>query len=211
MSNFLKTIKSHRNIFFFNITYLVFAALYFLTQKNFEFLWYLVVLFFLFFLIILTLEHTHFDHLILWGFSIWGLLHLLGGGLVIKDNVLYGLILLPLFEMQNEWVLKYDQVVHFYGFGVATLACAVLLSSKLRVQKLTTQLKFLIVCMGMGLGALNEVIEFLAVIFIPETNVGGYVNTSLDLISNALGSCCALIFVPRYFNTALSVKVNQNA
>lgn len=208
MNALLKTIKSHQDIFFFNSAYLATASLYFAMQKNFEFLWYLVVLFFLFFLIILTLKHTHFDRFVLWGLSMWGLLHLLGGGLKVGDDVLYSVVLWPFFEIQGVWVLKYDQVVHFYGFGVATLACAALLSPQLGVRKLTPSLKFLIVCMGMGLGAVNEVIEFLAVVFIPETNVGGYANTALDLVSNAFGSCCALFFVPRYFKTALPVKEN---
>lgn len=206
MSYFLQTIKSHRYVFFFNIAYLTFASVCFLTQRNFEFLWYLAVLFCLFFLIIWTLKYSQFDSFILWGLSLWGLLHLLGGGLKVGGDALYGLVLVPFFQIQTEWILRYDQLVHFYGFGVATVACAALVSQRTKDQRLTGLLKFLIVCMGMGLGALNEIIEFLAVVFIPETNVGGYVNTSLDFISNALGSCCALLLVPRYFNAALSAK-----
>ena len=37
---------------------------------------------------------------------------------------------------------------------------------------------------GSGFGALNEVVEFIAVLTIPETNVGGYENTGWDLVAN---------------------------
>ena len=48
---------------------------------------------------------------------------------------------------------------------------------------------------GMGLGALNEIIEFIAVLIIPETNVGGYVNTGWDLVANLTGCLFAGILI----------------
>jgi len=48
---------------------------------------------------------------------------------------------------------------------------------------------------GLGLGALNEVIEFMAVLLVPATNVGGYVNTGWDLVSNTAGAAIALAAV----------------
>jgi hypothetical protein len=48
---------------------------------------------------------------------------------------------------------------------------------------------------GMGLGALNEIIEFVAVLIIPETNVGGYVNTGWDLMANLAGCLFAGILI----------------
>ena len=47
---------------------------------------------------------------------------------------------------------------------------------------------------GMGLGALNEVVEFVAT-RIAETNVGGYVNTGWDLVYNALGASLAAVII----------------
>jgi putative membrane protein len=38
-------------------------------------------------------------------------------------------------------------------------------------------------------------VEFIAVLSFPQTNVGGYVNTSLDLVFNALGAIAAVIFI----------------
>ena len=50
---------------------------------------------------------------------------------------------------------------------------------------------------GMGVGALNEVIEFLATLALPDTNVGGYHNTGRDLIANLLGAATAAVVVVR--------------
>jgi hypothetical protein len=44
----------------------------------------------------------------------------------------------------------------------------------------------------MGLGAVNEIIEFAAVLGLPDTNVGGYLNTGLDLVFNAIGAIIAM-------------------
>ncbi|NIP97158.1 MAG: hypothetical protein GWO24_28490 [Akkermansiaceae bacterium] len=48
---------------------------------------------------------------------------------------------------------------------------------------------------GMGFGALNEVVEFIAVLVLPETNVGGFYNTGWDLVYNLLGSLVAVSII----------------
>jgi hypothetical protein len=48
---------------------------------------------------------------------------------------------------------------------------------------------------GMGLGALNEVIEFAATLLVPETNVGGYFNTGWDLVANTTGATFAAVVI----------------
>ena len=49
--------------------------------------------------------------------------------------------------------------------------------------------------MGAGVGSINEVLEFIAVERVPETNVGGYDNTMLDLIFNLIGGVLAVAFL----------------
>ena len=44
---------------------------------------------------------------------------------------------------------------------------------------------------GLGFGALNEVVEFVATLLVPETNVGGYRNTGWDLVANLVGATVA--------------------
>jgi hypothetical protein len=48
---------------------------------------------------------------------------------------------------------------------------------------------------GMGFGALNEVVEFIATLTMPETNVGGYQNTGWDLVANLAGSIVAVLLI----------------
>jgi hypothetical protein len=93
--------------------------------------------------------------------------------------------------------LKYDQVAHAYGFGVATWLCWQGLRGSLRgyrrhgmaVQP-TPGLMVIAAAAGAGFGALNEIVEFVAT-KLTVTNVGGYENTGWDLVYNALGAVVA--------------------
>ena len=129
--------------------------------------------------------------------SIWGLAHMAGGLVVVPESwpvmgtnrVLYSLWLIP-------DRLKYDHVVHAYGFGVTTWVCwqglrAALGGRHQRVRP-TPGLMLLCAAAGLGFGALNEVIEFAATLLVPETNVGGYFNTGWDLVANLFGATVAV-------------------
>jgi hypothetical protein len=107
--------------------------------------------------------------------------------------VLYSLWLIP--ER-----LKYDQIVHAYGFGVTTWLCWHILRQGLRQPDggtLRPTFGMLVLCAaaGMGFGALNEVIEFIAVLTLPNTNVGGYENTGWDLVANLVGTIIAALVI----------------
>lgn len=133
----------------------------------------------------------------LWCLSIWGLAHMAGGLVMVPESwpvmgtnrVLYSLWLIP-------DRLKYDHLVHAYGFGVTTWVCwqglrAALGGRPHRVRP-TTGLMVLSAAAGLGFGALNEVIEFAATLLVPETNVGGYLNTGWDLVANLFGATVAV-------------------
>ena len=105
------------------------------------------------------------------------------------NRVLYSLWLVP-------DRLKYDHVVHAYGFGVTTWVYwqglrAALGGRHQRVRP-TPGLMLLCAAAGLGFGALNEVIEFAATLLVPETNVGGYLNTGWDLVANLFGATVAV-------------------
>ncbi len=161
---------------------------------------YVGVLVFFSVLILATLKKTNFDYITLWGLSIWGLLHMSGGSLRIGDNVLYALEVFRFLEVGDTYVLKFDQVVHAFGFGVTTLVAYHLL--KPRISKMHKGLLYgLCVFIAMGAGALNEIVEFLAVVILPKTGVGGFYNTGLDLVFNGLGSLIAVIFIHFYYKS----------
>jgi hypothetical protein len=50
---------------------------------------------------------------------------------------------------------------------------------------------------GIGLGGINEMIEFLATIAHSGAHVGGYVNTGWDLVANTIGSGAAGLLISR--------------
>lgn len=136
----------------------------------------------------------------LWGLSVWGLAHMAGGLLPVPEswptagdgNVLYNLWIVPGY-------LKFDQLVHAYGFGLVTWICWQGLQYSFASQgvRATPTLGLLTICVagGMGFGAANEVVEFLATLALPETNVGGYENTGWDLVANFVGSVMAAVAI----------------
>jgi hypothetical protein len=115
--------------------------------------------------------------------SIWGLAHMAGGLVPVgsgEGRVLYNLVLIP-------GLLRYDQAVHAFGFGAAAAVCRRVL--EVRAPDLRPGTAAVCVwLMGMGLGALNEVVEFIATLVQSDSNVGGYRNTAFDLVFNLLGS-----------------------
>ncbi len=48
---------------------------------------------------------------------------------------------------------------------------------------------------GLGVGAFNEILEFVVSTAIPEAGVGGYLNTSLDLSADLIGTLLGLIYI----------------
>ena len=170
-------------------------AVYYLSIQNYEFLWYIGVMVFFFVLILATLKRTAFDLPILGGLTLWGLLHLAGGGLIVKGKALYALPLIHLLGSGDSFILKYDQLVHFIGFGVATLVFYHLLKSYLGEHVNYKVLNVLVILGGMGVGALNEIVEFIAVLSFPATGVGGYYNTMIDIVFNTFGAIVAIAVI----------------
>lgn len=178
-----------------------FTAL-FLFRGNYEFIMYVLVLVGLMMLILCTHKTFHYSIGLLWALTVWSFLHLIGGGLEYAEGeVFYKLMIVPLIgEPYN--VLKYDQVVHFIGFWTsAILAYYVLRPSLKDPVKNVRSVIFIIVMTSLGLSALNEIVEFAATVIVPETNVGGYENTAIDLVANFSGALCAGIYLRyKYFS-----------
>tara|TARA_Y100000310_G_C20478798_1_gene713702 strand:+ start:216 stop:821 length:606 start_codon:yes stop_codon:yes gene_type:complete len=190
----MKFEKGHWIILFFNLAYIITFLIYYLSIKNYEFLWYIFVVIFFFFLIALTLGKTKFDYFILWGLSLWGFMHMMGGGFIFNGETLYKFVI-PIFQSGDIEILKFDQIVHFFGFAVTTLIGYHLLKPHLNKMWNRGTIYFLLILVGMGAGALNEIVEFIAVVSFPETGVGGYYNTGLDLVFNAFGAIAGVLII----------------
>ncbi len=181
----------------FSSVYLVGALLTAVQGSNYEFLLYIGVVVLMMGVVWVVHGRVALTSGALWCLSIWGLAHMAGGLVVVPESwpvmgtnrVLYSLWLIP-------DRLKYDHVVHAYGFGVTTWVCwqglrAALGGRHQRVRP-TPGLMLLCAAAGLGFGALNEVIEFAATLLVPETNVGGYLNTGWDLVANLFGATVAV-------------------
>lgn len=187
--------KSEWALVIFNLVYLIGFSWFYVQQRNWEFLLYIGVIVVFFILILATIKKSKFNAFVLWGLSIWGLLHMLGGGLRVGDHVLYAQMIYPFIVSGEMSILKFDQVVHIYGFFMTTIVGYYLLLPYLNEKTNWKVVYFLLVMVGMGFGALNEVAEFIATIIMPESGVGGYINTSLDLVSNLVGAIFGVVFI----------------
>jgi len=165
--------------------------------RNYEFIYYVAIMLIFIWLIIKNYNKLKFSTPLLWALSIWGLLHMAGGNIIIAGDVLYKFWFIPI-EIGAFPGLKYDMVIHLYGFAVATFTGLALLNPLLKKPiKGWKMITFLVIIIGLGFGALNELAEFIATIIIPDTNVGGYNNTGWDLVFNAIGSCIAGFMIYR--------------
>ncbi len=201
--------KEQYIIFYSNILIMASFAVLMIFEKNYEFMFYLAVIIGIFFLIYKSNDKIYYPNSVLWGLTIWDFLHLAGGTIRVGDDVLYNLMILKLVgEPYN--ILKYDQVVHFFGFFVATIVLYRILKTILAKDiKGRIALSIVVVAGGLGFGALNEIFEFIATV-IANTNVGGYENTGLDLISDLIGSIAALPYVLKDAKRKDPVKLKKD-
>lgn len=160
---------------------------------NYEFVVYAAVLYIATFVIYKLAKKISFSQWALWGYATWAILHLFGGGLSIGGTRLYDLILINIVgEPYN--IFKYDQFVHFFCY----VAIGLLLSEACKQLKI---LKgkfgyFIVILAALGVGAVNEIIEFGAVVFLDAAEeVGGYFNTALDLVFNSIGAIIGVLLV----------------
>ncbi len=184
----------------FTLAYVTVALVFALIRGSPEFLVYIAVLIVMMGVVWAVHRRIQLHMASLWALSLWGLAHMVGGLLVVPtgwptsepSRVFYTWWLIP--ER-----LKYDHVVHAYGFGITTWVCwqGIRAALKRRDQSTdpTTGLLVLTAAAGMGFGALNEVIEFVATLLVPETGVGGYVNTGWDLVANLVGATVAVTLI----------------
>ncbi len=193
--------KELNRVLAFSGLYLAVAGILVLRFRNYEFLLYLLVMTVIIIAVLGVYRRAGLSQPLLWGFSIWGLLHMIGGLCPVPDGwhaegtsgVVYNWRIIPGY-------LKYDQVIHGYGCGLTTWLCWQALAARTRGHdghRIGPTLGMLSICAtaGMGFGALNEVIEFFASMLIPHTNVGDYENTGWDLVANLVGSVVAAFWI----------------
>lgn len=180
--------------------YLVAAAIYFTSVGNTEFLGYIAAVALVLGLVACTLHITCLPDWLLWLLSFQMLLHILGGGVMVNDDVLYNYVVYPVENPAGLTFLKFDQVVHTFGSLVAAFYAYFFLA---RAGSLSWLALFILTALAaMGIGAINEMLEFAAKLSIPDTDVGGYYNTAVDLCVNFVGAVLGAALAVRFWKLA---------
>lgn len=127
-------------------------------------------------------------------FSIWAVLHMIGGlasinGVRIYDTILINIIGDPFF------IFKYDQFMHIYCYVAIGMMCYFVMKKYVSDK---TALIVSSIFIGMGVGAMNEIIELFMVVFAGAKDaVGDYYNNALDLIFNLIGAIIGSVWASK--------------
>jgi hypothetical protein len=186
--------KEHLVLLLVNLALLAGFSINFIARQNYEFIIYICVILFFLGLIGFTRKKVDYSLCALIVLTIWAALHLAGGGLSVGGERLYDVILIPLSQ---TWpVFRYDQFVHIWGFGAATLVMFDVLNPALaQTDTRPVATGIVLVMAGLGIGALNEIVEFIVSLLVPGSGVGGYINTALDLCADLIGALLALLYL----------------
>jgi len=186
--------KGHRTVFFFTLFYIVAFSIGFFIGGDYEFVIYTAVMFGVLLVVTLIVREYEIPNPFLWVFSFAGVLHMLGGGIHVGGQRLYGVIIYPFYISATDpgfQIFRYDQLVHIFGYGV--IALCIHYALRTYIPNADPVLRACITVLAtMGIGSFNEIAEFFATLSLPSTGVGDYSNTLLDLTSNTLGAIIAV-------------------
>ncbi|MBT3643057.1 DUF2238 domain-containing protein [archaeon] len=174
--------------------FIVGILIYNVSIGNMEFLGYAIFVGLLYFILIKADDYYKFPPYSIWLFSIWIMTHFLGGAVHINGTRLYDIILIPILGAPYH-ILKYDQLIHAYTYFAISILVYFMMKKHFRNGDNKSLIVFSVLA-AIGIGLLNEVIEFGMVIFADAADaVGGYYNTALDLVFNLVGAIIGVWFV----------------
>lgn len=129
--------------------------------------------------------------------------HLAGGLVRVGHEVLYDASIGSRAKSLDTHILQYDHFADAFGSFVGTLTLWYLLAPPVPARS-TRRLTVLCVLAGLGIGGLNEMIEFFATLADSGAHVGGYTNTGWDLVSNTVGALVAAAVITRVSRRAVT-------
>jgi len=177
----------------FTALYLLYGSFVFLGNGNVEFIIYVGVIIAIFAGTLAFHKIVKFPVWMLWMLSVWGLMHVLGGAVAIGDHVLFAHQIYPFLDLGDEfYILKYDQVVHGYLYGLVAVMSYYAVKQSFSIISGSLMLATVAVLVSVGISGLNEIMEFLISLFMVN-GVGGYNNTMLDMCFNLTGAIAAII------------------
>jgi putative membrane protein len=181
--------RAHLPVILFSTLYLLAGGLYFLQDLNLEFVIYVAVIVAIFAGVFATLRSTQFPIWMLWLLSVWGLMHVAGGAVQTVDGVLFAYKIYPFLDLGGDfYILKYDQVVHAYLYGLVAMMAYHTLRVLLGIKGNTFLVALAATMISLGISGLNEIMESIIAVTIERNGVGGYENAMLDLMFNLGGA-----------------------
>jgi len=186
-------------ILLFTTAYLALFGTWFFIEGNTEYLWYVGLIYIFGGLGWYYLRNTDVPSGLLLALSFAGFLHMAGRSIWIGDDILYNVVVghFLLAPDPHAILFKYDQFLHAYGYGIGALVARFLIIRFAPQSPAAGRIATSILA-AMGIGAANEIVEFIAATGIENTYVGDYYNTGLDLIANAVGAIVAIGTVEWY-------------
>jgi hypothetical protein len=122
--------------------------------------------------------------------AVSAVVHLAGGLVRVGDDVLYNAS--PGLEL-----LRYDHVGHAVGIFVGALLLWEVLVRDAFVVSGRGSLVAVTTLAALGLGAVNEAVEFVASLGHGGSHIGGYTNTGWDLVTNTCAGVLAGVVLHR--------------
>ncbi len=190
----MKKARLPRSVILVTVLYLVAATSAAITLQNWDFLKIYIPFFIILSGIISTIHRrVNFSAPLLWFLTLLGVMQLAGGLIRIPEHWD--------FEGNHQilsswWIigqsLKYDHLIHAFGFGTCTWftweALRASIQSRLG-RKLYPSLGMVALCVftAMGLGALSEIIEFITYGGGVENQNEAYIQQCRDLVANLVG------------------------
>jgi hypothetical protein len=172
----------------FTLLYLIIFFIIALSIKNTEFAGYIFLFFLVFIFTYAFLDKYVRKYLTLYSAaSAFLLLHILGGVIYFGDTRMYDYYFFELF--------RYDWFMHLLGGLLSGRIAYEIVKENFLYTKDSYQLFIIIIIiLSLGVGTINEILEFMAVIFLDaEKAVGDYYNNLTDICNNLLGSIIYLL------------------
>ncbi|MEK6822451.1 MAG: hypothetical protein AABY13_01370, partial [Nanoarchaeota archaeon] len=181
--------KGQLSLLLFNIVYIILFSVYFVYKRNYEFVVYMSTIVFFLFIVMSTNHKLFVPKGAWWALTALAFSHLLGGMVYVGTTRLYDLMLVPLSTVYP--VLRYDQLVHAFGFVCVTLFLYFMTRSwRGGMLRGRTIVLFLSALFLIAVG--HETYEEIISILIPATGIGDFTDTAIDLVFDMAGGSLAL-------------------
>lgn len=196
INNFIKVkdFRREKMVMLFTFIYILTFSYYSFIRGNIEFVFYSFLLLLFLNVGIYIHKKVQLPEFIVIGFSLFGLFHILGGNITIKE--------IRLYDMEFFYgIIRYDNIIHIIGSSLVALVLNVVFFFIVeKNQKIILPLYyFALFLMTLGTGVLNEIIELIAVIFFNAHNqVGDYFNNAVDLVFDSVGALLSILMIDFY-------------